>query len=118
MIEGILAAAIDNRGAGRQGRQNRQQHANSGMEAAELFIVSKGQIQMTALQVRPAVAAAVEYFVIGLVDGAVMVGPEPGLPEGVHPGMGAAGHKSGLEILEDGIDLSYVLLKKGDEIGK
>ncbi len=55
------------------------------MQTTELVIARKRQIEMHALQVGPAMSAAVEDPVKGFVDGAVIMRPEFQFPVGIHP---------------------------------
>jgi hypothetical protein len=68
-------------------RQDREQRAGRGVQSAELVVAREGEVEMRALQVRPAVAAAVEDAVEGVVDLVRAVWPELEVARGVHPGM-------------------------------
>ncbi len=85
-----VSPAVHDRRGGGQGRQDRQQQPDGGMQAAEFVVPAKADIEVDALQIGPAMALAGENAVVGLIDGAVAVGPQLGLPGRVHPGMHGA----------------------------
>ena len=69
------------------------------MEFAEFLVAVKREVDVGRLQVRPAVALAVENAVVGLVDVEAIVGPE--LHDGrVHEGVGRRGQKHRVDALE------------------
>lgn len=76
---GILQSAVfavQVRTACGDGRNEWQKKAYGGVEFREFAVAVKRKVQVRTLQIRPAVAFAVENAVVGLVDFVAIVGPE------------------------------------------
>ena len=89
---GILEArvlAVEVGAARGYGGDERQEQADGRVELAEFVVAVEGEVQVGALQVRPAVALAVEDAVVRLVDVVAVVGPELHL-RGIHEGVRGA----------------------------
>jgi hypothetical protein len=87
---GELAAS-----AGRIGSSSASRRA-----AAELRVVGEGQVDVHALQVRPAVAAAVEDAIEGPVDHIVLVRPQTHFGGRIHPRMHRRRHQARIQRRE------------------
>ena len=106
-------AAVHHRRAGGQCRHDGQHQADGGVQAPELVVAGEGEVQVYRLEVGPAVSPAVEDAVIGLVDGAVLVGPEAHLGGRVHPGVHSGGHEPPAPRRKQRVDPPHVLLERG-----
>ena len=67
------------------------------MQACKFRIISKGQVQMHALQIGPAMASTVKNLIKGFVDCTEVVWPQSHFAEGVHPRMHGRRHQSATE---------------------
>ena len=84
VVEDAVALAVDDRRAGRETRQDRQQKPNRRVQPRELLVAGERQIDLQALEVRPAVALAREDAVERVVNDASAVRPELDVVR-VHP---------------------------------
>ena len=76
IVEHAVALAVDDRRARGEPRQDRQQEADRGVQPRELLVARERQVDLQALQIRPAVAFAREDAVERVVDVARAVRPE------------------------------------------
>ena len=74
------------------------------MEAAELLVIPEREIDVNALEVGPAVTAAVEDAVERLVDAVVLVRPELRLRLRAHPRVHRRRHQPGTERTQYPVD--------------
>ena len=118
VIEQTRHLPLHHRRTRRQRRQDRQHQPDRSVQAGEFEIIGKGQVEMDALQVGPAVPLAAEYPVVGPVDRPVIVGPEPRLARGIHPGMHCRWHKQPSQRLEQAVDLSDLLGENRSQPGQ
>src|SRR5690606_27916915 len=88
--------------AGRgEGGKEREDEENRGMEEGEFIVAGEREVDVAALEVEPAVAAAVENAVVGFVDFAISVRPGGGLAGGIHGRMHRTGKKAAVVGGED-----------------
>lgn len=118
VVQGRLQDAVDDRGAGGKSGQDRQEETDGRVQPPEFLIVSEGEVEMGRLQVRPAMAPAVEDPVVGLVDLVVMVRPQFRFPERVHPGMGAGWEEAGVVVGQNLVDPADIGLKERQDGGQ
>ncbi len=83
------------------------------MQAGELGVVGKRQIELHALQVGPAMCLAAENAVISPVDDGIVVGPQPRFGERVHPRVHGGGHEPRAQGFEQPVDGSNFGLEGG-----
>ncbi len=88
-VQVLRQPALEDGRTGRKRRQDRQQHANGGMQTGEFGIVGERQIQMDGLQIGPAMSAAIEDAMERFINDAVVVRPDHHLAIRIHPGMHA-----------------------------
>ena len=85
------------------------------MQARELLVTRERQVEVCALQVRPAVSRASEDPVESVVDFGVLVGPELGLGERVHPRMHGPGHEPRTQRCQLLVGPAHVVMKSAHQ---
>jgi len=114
-VERRSPTAVEERGARRQRGDQRKDQADRGVQAPELVVTVEGEVQVRALQVRPAVARTAEDAVEGVVDLRVLVGPELGLGVGIHPGVHRPGHEPRAHVRKLGVGAPHAGVELGHE---
>ena len=81
------------------------------MQTFELRFVFKRQIDVNTLEIAPAVATAVEDLIVEGVDLIVVVRPELGFGEGIHPWMHACWHQPSAVAAQELGGVALTLIK-------
>ena len=103
--------SVGNRRARRQRRCQGKQQTNRRVQPRELHVVRERQIDVRALDVGPAVPPAIENAIVGLIDLAVLLGPEHRLDGRLHPWMHAGGHQACRHGLERAVGVADLVLE-------